>query len=75
MENHPGNTSAKPPKPTSSTSEKTYPLLPDQQPTQDLHYLLNLGVPVDNIAHRIGRTTTAVRHHLKEETEQMEHQP
>jgi len=50
-------------------------LLPDQQPTQDLHYLLNLGVPVDNIAHRIGRTTTAVRHHLKEETEQMEHQP
>jgi len=50
-------------------------LLPDPEPTQDLHYLQELGVPVENIANRIGRTATAVRYHLKEEAEQIENQP
>jgi predicted transcriptional regulator len=44
----------------------------DPAPTADLTYLLELGIPVENIATRIGRTPTAVRHLIREEQERIE---
>lgn len=39
--------------------------------TADLRWLLLLGVPIENIAKRIGRTPTAVRNEIKNDDNEM----